>query len=604
MSTGSVEEPEWGRVLICGGTDWATNGRKERSVKAPTDLSYPHILRSLCNVKVHKLITGPSANYAVVLDIFGAAYIFGRPPSPHLSESMNGIIPENVPVKISPTSVGLPKGTKWVSGAAGRGHLLLVDSEGGVWGCGNNVVGQVGLPVCVSVDHLTKIGGPWIRDPEAKIIQVTAGHTFSLFLTSTGQVFASGSSECGQLGNGKTGERLVKAGKVAYDVEVPPRLVQGFEKDKVKIVEIASGNQHSLAMDEDGFVYAWGFAGYSRLGLQDQKDRLVPTLVPHFAGANAVTRARSILCGPTSSTVIDRQNMLLIAGKWKLTGDGSTGQPYTRFKHIQEIMSCKVIKASSGGCTHFITTADPEGGVMTVGFGQGVLYGELGLGPDAGKSATKPVKIIPLENIDVIDVAGGAFFSLFLAKPNSSMSDLDRYPEHINSASLCLVCEESRKNDLPLECERCDQPYHLGCLDPPLEEWPEGEWFCPDCVLEADAGPDEPFIPALGLPRAKKVSHKAGQGKAAMAARARASTGGEGLDAEPRTPVGEGGKGGVKRTPGSGAKGTPTRVSKRKVEEESAKNGELARLRVGVKVEAMADLLVVVPVGSAKKTRR
>jgi len=48
-------------------------------------------------------------------------------------------------------------------------------------------------------------------------------------------------------------------------------LVQGF-KDK-KIARIASGNQHSLAVDEDGYVYSWGFNGYCRLGLQDQKDR-------------------------------------------------------------------------------------------------------------------------------------------------------------------------------------------------------------------------------------------------------------------------------------------------------------------------------------------
>jgi alpha-tubulin suppressor-like RCC1 family protein len=71
-------------------------------------------------------------------------------------------------------------------------------------------------------------------------------------------------------------------------VEVPPReclssqqrrtlllnaagLVQGLVDRK--ITQIASGNQHSLAMDNEGYVYAWGFAGYSRLGLQDQKDR-------------------------------------------------------------------------------------------------------------------------------------------------------------------------------------------------------------------------------------------------------------------------------------------------------------------------------------------
>lgn len=51
-------------------------------------------------------------------------------------------------------------------------------------------------------------------------------------------------------------------------------LVQGLSEKK--IVQIASGNQHSLAMDEEGYVYAWGFAGYSRLGLQDQKERWVP----------------------------------------------------------------------------------------------------------------------------------------------------------------------------------------------------------------------------------------------------------------------------------------------------------------------------------------
>lgn len=32
-----------------------------------------------------------------------------------------------------------------------------------------------------------------------------------------------------------------------------------------------------------------------------------------------------------------------------------------------------MIKAASGGCTHFFTTPDPEGGVMTAAFGQGCV---------------------------------------------------------------------------------------------------------------------------------------------------------------------------------------------------------------------------------------
>ncbi|WRT70196.1 uncharacterized protein IL334_007190 [Kwoniella shivajii] len=516
MSEPNTDEQQWGRVLICGGINWATNGRKDRPANSAADLLSPVILRSLSNVKVTKLITGPSANYAVVLDIYGAAYIFGKPPSPSLASAPDGIISEHAPVKISPSSVGLTKGAKFVHGAAGRGHVLLVDSQGDVWGCGNNVVGQIGLPVTMLVHNFTKVTGPWSKNPESKVIQVTAGNTFSLFLTLTGQVYASGSSECGQLGNGKTGERLVKAGKLTYDVEVPPRLIQGFEKRK--IVQIASGNQHSLALDEEGYVYAWGYAGYSRLGLQDQKDRLVPTIVPHFAGNNIATRAESILCGPTSSVVVDRQKMMLIAGKFKLTGDGSTGQPYTYFKYIQELMACKVLKASCGGCTHFLTTSAAGGGVMTVGFGQGCLYGELGLGPDLGKSATKPQVIEPLSGADVIDVAGGAFFSLFLAQPNAALSEIDRYPEHIESPSTCLACDEDRYNEDPMECERCDSPYHPDCLDPPLDGPPDGEWFCPACSIQADAGPDEPFEPISS--NNQKVKNKNTEASPTLAERA------------------------------------------------------------------------------------
>ena len=39
--------------------------------------------------------------------------------------------------------------------------------------------------------------------------------------------------------------------------------------------------------------------------------------------------------GP-DSVVIDRSKRYFMAGKWKITGDGSTGQPYTSFKPIDD----------------------------------------------------------------------------------------------------------------------------------------------------------------------------------------------------------------------------------------------------------------------------
>lgn len=85
---------------------------------------------------------------------------------------------------------------------------------------------------------LTQITGPWQKEADTHIVQVSAGHTFSLFLTNTGMVYATGSSECGQLGNAKTGERLLKGGKSGFDIEVPPRaciVMRRCDDDEVSV---------------------------------------------------------------------------------------------------------------------------------------------------------------------------------------------------------------------------------------------------------------------------------------------------------------------------------------------------------------------------------
>ena len=49
-------------------------------------------------------------------------------------------------------------------------------------------------------------------------------------------------------------------------------LVQGALAGK-HVTRVDCGTQHAMAQDKEGFVYAWGFGGYSRLGLGDTKDR-------------------------------------------------------------------------------------------------------------------------------------------------------------------------------------------------------------------------------------------------------------------------------------------------------------------------------------------
>jgi alpha-tubulin suppressor-like RCC1 family protein len=59
-------------------------------------------------------------------------------------------------------------------------------------------------PTCFEIEDFTRVTGGWPKG--TKIVQVSAGNTFSLFLTEGGEIYAAGSSESGQLGNGKTGK--------------------------------------------------------------------------------------------------------------------------------------------------------------------------------------------------------------------------------------------------------------------------------------------------------------------------------------------------------------------------------------------------------------
>lgn len=78
------------------------------------------------------------------------------------------------------------------------------------------------------------------------MVKAAAGITFSIVLTTNGKgksllplcrttpalnlatpaVYAFGSGEHGQLGNGRTGEHIVSAGKTAFDVEYEPSKLQ------------------------------------------------------------------------------------------------------------------------------------------------------------------------------------------------------------------------------------------------------------------------------------------------------------------------------------------------------------------------------------------
>jgi hypothetical protein len=66
----------------------------------------------------------------------------------------------------------------------------------------------------------------------------------------------------------------------------------------------------------------------------------------------------------------------------------------------------------------------------------------------------------------------------------------------------CSVCDDG--GDLII-CDLCDLPYHLGCVSPPLDKIPKGDWYCPSCTGELTGARFSPSSPMASRRKARKA---------------------------------------------------------------------------------------------------
>lgn len=132
--------------------------------------------------------------HTILLDSQGQAWAMGSNGSGQLCLG-DGVDKAFIPEKI-------PFNGKIVDVAIGGEHTLLLDESGNVYGCGSNVVGQLGLGT------MSKTSVPTMIDGLASISSVSAGHSHSLFMSDT-SIFFTGSNEFGQLCKETNGENLL-----------------------------------------------------------------------------------------------------------------------------------------------------------------------------------------------------------------------------------------------------------------------------------------------------------------------------------------------------------------------------------------------------------
>lgn len=161
----------------------------------------------------------------------------------------------NTPTNIT-SQFGLPAGRQIVFVKAGWRQAFAIDSENNLYAWGANYYSQLGLGITdKSVSKPAIVNFDSIGGIDGQIIDLaTDSHT--LVLTNTGHVYAWGYNYNGQLGNGNSG--------LTADSNQPIDITDKFNGEKITQVEASSNG--SMALTENGEIYAWGSNDDGNLG--------------------------------------------------------------------------------------------------------------------------------------------------------------------------------------------------------------------------------------------------------------------------------------------------------------------------------------------------
>ncbi|MDR2152810.1 MAG: hypothetical protein LBO72_08315 [Helicobacteraceae bacterium] len=156
--------------------------------------------------------------------------------------------------------------------AAGAFHSFALDSEGKLYATGYNLRGELGVG-----DRKNRYDFTLVSSLSDKNITAIAAGDHSFAIGGDGKLYAAGSNDFGQLGMGDETSRNAFT------------FIDSLS-DK-KIVAVAAGVLHSLAVDSDGKLYAVGNNLYGKLGLSDKTNRETFTLASSLSDKKIVAIA-------------------------------------------------------------------------------------------------------------------------------------------------------------------------------------------------------------------------------------------------------------------------------------------------------------------------
>jgi len=252
------------------------------------------------------------SSFSLALGNDGSVYAWGYNANGQLgyNTTMNFNMPVNV---LGMDGTGKLSGIQAIS--AGSSFSLALGNDGSVYAWGANEYGQLGNNSTTKSLVPVKVKGPGGTGELSGIHAISAGSSFSLALGNDGSVYAWGNNG-GQLGNGTTTNSPV------------PVKVKGVggTGELSGIKTISAGTSYSLALGNDGSVYAWGSNYYGQLGNGTTTNSSVPVKVKGPGGTGELSGIQSIAADGDFSLALENGGSVYAWGSnyYGQLGNGST----------------------------------------------------------------------------------------------------------------------------------------------------------------------------------------------------------------------------------------------------------------------------------------
>ncbi|MFF3026416.1 hypothetical protein [Microbacterium sp. NPDC057944] len=247
---------------------WGTNGRGQLGNGVTTNSSIPVKAATPAGVTFTQPETGEYTSSALGSD--GSIYVWGRLPGTSVDAT-------------APVATPAPAGVSFVQLSGGNGHILALGSDGVVYAWGSNGFGQLGNGSLASSATPVAVTAP----AGVTFTAVAAGGYFSTALGSDGALYSWGMNDSGQLGVGDTAMRTVPT--------VTPAPAG------TTFTTASAGYNFVLAGTADGRTFAWGDNLFRTLGDGSNTNRTSPVLVQAPSGVSldvlAAGDSRSLAIG-------------------------------------------------------------------------------------------------------------------------------------------------------------------------------------------------------------------------------------------------------------------------------------------------------------------